>query len=171
MAAATTFVTVEEYLRSSFEPDAEYVDGQIEERAVGENDHSAWQGAIYAWFQQQAREGQIRVRPELRVQVEPTCFLVPDVTLLDRNRPIEQIVTHPPVAVFEILSPADTLKRVMKKCERYERMGIRTILVIDPDGPKYRYVGGRLEPLETRAFDIPGSQSRFDLDEIEKLID
>jgi len=32
MAAATTFVTVEEYLRSSFEPDAEYVDGEIEER-------------------------------------------------------------------------------------------------------------------------------------------
>jgi Uma2 family endonuclease len=171
MAAATSFVTVEEYLRSSFEPDAEYVDGEIEERAVGEYDHSAWQRAIVFWFQQQAKAGQIRVCPELRVQVSPTCFLVPDVTLLDRNRPIEQIVTHPPVAVFEILSPADTLKRVMAKCGRYEAMGIRTILVIDPDGPKYRYAGGRLESLEARAFDIPGSQSRFDLDEIEKLLD
>ena len=50
MAAATTFVPVEEYLRSSFEPDAEYVDGQIEERAMGENDHSAWQKAICIWF-------------------------------------------------------------------------------------------------------------------------
>jgi Uma2 family endonuclease len=171
MAAATTFVTVEEYLRSSFEPDAEYVDGEIEERAVGENDHSAWQEAISAWFRQQAKAGQIRVRPELRIQVEPNCFLVPDVTLLDRNLPIEQIVTHPPVAVFEILSPADALKRVMAKCGRYERMGIRTILVIDPDGPKYRYVDGRLEPLPERAFELPGSQARFDLDEIEKLLD
>ncbi len=87
------------------------------------------------------------------------------------NPPIEQIVTEPPVAVFEILSPADTLKRVMTKWGMYERMGIRTILVIDPDGPKYRYSGGRLEPIEARAFDIPGSQSRFDLDEIEKLLD
>jgi Uma2 family endonuclease len=171
MAAATTFVTVEEYLRSSFEPDAEYVDGEIEERAVGENDHSAWQNAICYWFEQQAKAGQIRVRPELRIQVAPTCFLVPDVTLLDRNRPIEQIVTHPPVAVFEILSPADTLRRVMAKCGRYEQMGIRTILVIDPDGPKYRYAAGRLEPLEARAFDISGSLCRFDLDEIEKLLD
>jgi Uma2 family endonuclease len=134
MAAAATFVTVEEYLRSSFEPDAEYVDGQIEERAVGENDHSAWQDAILAWFRQQAQTGQIRVRPELRVQVAPTSFLVPDVTLLDRNLPIERIATHPPVAVFEILSAADTLKRVMNKCGMYERMGIRTILVIDPAG-------------------------------------
>jgi Uma2 family endonuclease len=171
MAAATTFVTVEEYLRSSLEPDAEYVDGEIEERIVGEYDHSAWQRAIVFWFQQQAKTGQIRVCPELRVQVSPTCFLVPDVTLLDRNQPIEQIVTHPPVAVFEILSPADTLKRVMAKCGRYEAMGIRTILVIDPDGPKYRYVDGRLAPLEARAFDIPGCLCRFDLDEIEKLLD
>ena len=171
MAAAATFVTVEEYLRSSFEPDAEYVDGQIEERAVGENDHSAWQDAILAWFRQQAQTGQIRVRPELRVQVAPTSFLVPDVTLLDRNLPIERIATHPPVAVFEILSAADTLKRVMNKCGMYERMGIRTILVIDPDGPKYRYAAGRLEPLEARSFDLPGTSARFDLDEIEKRLD
>jgi Uma2 family endonuclease len=171
MAAATTFVTVEEYLQSSFEPDAEYIEGEIEERAVGEFDHSIWQEAISAWFRQQAKTGQIRVCPELRVQVAPTSFLVPDVTLLDRNRPIEQIVTHPPVAVFEILSPADTLKRMMAKCGRYERMGIRTILVIDPDGPKYRFIEGRLEPLEARAFDLPGSLARFDLDEIEKLLD
>jgi Uma2 family endonuclease len=171
MAAATTFVPVEEYLRSSFEPDAEYVDGQIEERAVGENDHSAWQQAICTWFQQQAKKGQIRVRPELRVQVSPTCFLVPDVTLIDRNLPTEQIITHPPVAVFEILSPTDTLKRVMAKCVRYERMGIQTILVIDPDGPKYRYAAGGLTELEERAFDIPGCSARFDIDEIEKLLD
>lgn len=171
MAAATIFVPVEEYLRTSFDPDAEYIDGQIDERTVGENDHSSWQKAIQVWFQLQATEGQIRVRPELRVQVSPTRFLVPDVTLLDRNLPIEQIVTHPPVAVFEVLSSADTLKRVMTKCGMYEQMGIRTILVIDPDGPSFRFVSGKLEPLESRAFEIPGSKARFDLDEIAKLID
>jgi Uma2 family endonuclease len=171
MAATTTFVSVEEYLRTSFDPDAEYVDGQIEERAVGENDHSAWQAAICAWFQQQAKQGQIRVRPELRVQVAPDTFLVPDVSLLDRNQPIEKIATHPPVAVFEVLSPTDTFKRVTAKCARYHRMGIKTILVIDPDGPKYRYAEGSLEKLEVRAFDVPGSNARFDLDEIEKLLD
>jgi Uma2 family endonuclease len=171
MASTTTFVSVEQYLRTSFDPDAEYVDGQIEERAVGENDHSAWQAAICAWFQQQTRQGGIRVRPELRVQVAPTCFLVPDVTILDRDRPHEKIATHPPVAVFEILSPTDTFKRVTAKCARYHAMGIRTILVIDPDGPKYRYSDGSLVQLETRAFDIPGSAARFDLDEIEKLLD
>jgi Uma2 family endonuclease len=171
MAATTTFVPVEEYLRSSYDPDAEYIDGQIEERAVGENDHSAWQDAICAWFRQQLTSGQIRVRPELRVQAAPTTFLVPDVSLLDRNLPVEKIATHPPVAVFEILSPTDTFKRVTAKCARYHRMGIQTIVVIDPDGPAYQFKSGSLEKIEIRAFDLPGSAARFDLDEIEKLLD
>ena len=44
--ATVTYVPVEAYLRSSdYEPDAEYVDGQIEERPMGEFDHSDWQAA------------------------------------------------------------------------------------------------------------------------------
>ena len=35
MMATTTHVPVEVYLRSSYEPDAEYVDGKIEERPRG----------------------------------------------------------------------------------------------------------------------------------------
>jgi Uma2 family endonuclease len=171
MATAAAFMPVQVYLSSSFEPDADYVDGIIEERALGENDHSAWQKAIIIWFEMQAKDGQIRVRPELRVQVSPTRFRIPDVTLLDRSLPQEPIATHPPVAVFEILSPEDTLRKIMTRCADYERMGIQTILVIDPAGPKLRYLEGRLEPLESGAFDIPGSRCRFDLNEIEKLID
>lgn len=171
MAAAPVFVSVREYLESSFSPDAEYIDGQIEERLMGENDHSAWQEAICAWFRAQAVSASIRVRPELRVQVDAFCYQVPDVTLLDRNRPAEPIATHPPVAVFEILSPCDSLQKIMKKLERYERMGIRSILILDPEGPAYRYRQGGIEPLTERAFLLEGSQARFDLDEIAKLVD
>jgi hypothetical protein len=38
--ASATRVPVEVYLCSSYEPDAEYVDGEIEERPAGENEHS-----------------------------------------------------------------------------------------------------------------------------------
>ena len=173
MAAAPVFLPLEEYLRTSYSPDAEYIDGQIVERGstMGENDHSAWQAAICAWFQPQAVQTGIRVRPELRVQVDSHTFLVPDVTLLDRNLPTEPVATQTPVAVFEILSPGDSLKRVMKKGEHYEKMGIPTILILDPDGPAYRFQHGKLEPLTERAFLLKGSQARFDLDEISKLVD
>ena len=173
MATAQALVPIEEYLHGSFSPDAEYIDGQIVEResTMGEDEHSAWQKALVVWFEMQAVKAGIRVRPELRVQVETDAFLVPDVTLLDRNRPAEPIATYPPIAVFEILSPGDSLKRVMDKGKRYESMGIRTILVLDPDGPAYRYREGRLEPLAQKSFALEGSAAQFDLDEIAKLVD
>lgn len=170
-AAQPTHVPLEVYLRTSYEPDAEYVDGVIEERPMGENEHSAWQHALELWFGQHAKEWGIRVRPELRVQVSISRFRVPDVAILDRNRPTERFATHPPIAVFEILSPEDSLNRMMTKLADYERMGIKTILLLDPQGRHYRYLGGSLEPLPAEPFDLPGSACRFDLAGIEKLLD
>jgi Uma2 family endonuclease len=170
-AAQPTFVPLEVYLKSSWEPDAEYVDGVIEERPMGENEHSAWQHALDVWFGQHEKEWGIRVRPELRVQVAGHRFRVADLALLDRSLPSERFATHPPIAVFEILSPEDSLNRMMTKLSDYEHMGIRTILVLDPNGRHYRYVGGTLEPLPPEPFDLPGSACRFDLAEIEKLLD
>jgi len=173
MAAAPVFVSIEEYLQRSYSPDAEYIDGQIVEResTMGENEHSAWQEAICAWFRAQAVSAGIRVRPELRVQVDAYGFLIPDVTLLDRNLPAESIATHPPVAVIEVLSPADQVGRVMQKGERYDKMGIRTILIVDPMGQAFRYRGGKLEALTEKTLTLEGCDARFDLDEIAKLVD
>lgn len=173
MAATAQLVQspLELYLRTSFEPDAEFVNGEIVERAMGEFDHSSWQHALELWFARFAQEWAIRVRPALRVQVSSNNFRVPDVVVLDRNLPIEQIITHPPLAVFEILSPDDSLSRLLAKLREYERMGIPTILVLDPQGEHYRFRQGSLEPLPAEPFDLPGSRCRFDLAEIVKLLD
>ena len=50
--ATTTHIPLEVYLRSDYQPDAEYIDGELRERPTGEDDHSAWQGAICLWFAQ-----------------------------------------------------------------------------------------------------------------------
>jgi Uma2 family endonuclease len=73
--------------------------------------------------------------------------------------------------VIEVLSPADQIGRVMKKGERYEKMGIRTILIVDPEGQAFRYRGGKLEALAEKALTLEGSEARFDMDEITKLVD
>jgi Uma2 family endonuclease len=163
-------VPVEVYLRSSYEPDAEYVDGVIEERPAGENDHSTWQGAICFWFGQHTQEWNLRVRPALRIQVSPTRFRVPDVTVLDRAQPIEQIVTRPPVAVFEILSPEDTMQRLKRKLEDYRAMGIPEVWVIDPqDGAYYRYEDRQL--LRRDSFSYAGKGIIFEMDRIKDQLD
>lgn len=170
-AAQPAYVPLEVYLKSSYEPDAEYVDGVIEERPAALWDHADWHSAVQVFFGSRRIEFGIRVRPSLRVRTGPNTIRVPDVAILDRNLPIEQIVTHPPIAVFEILSPEDSLNRIMTKLADYERMGIKTILVLDPNGQHFRYLGGSLEPLPPEPFDLPGSSCRFDLSAIEQLLD
>ena len=95
--ATTTEVPVDVYLRSSYEPDAEYVDGRIEERPLGEFDHALWQEAILAWFREHRYEWHVRALPELRIKVAAAKYRVPDVTLLDRSQPAEKD-HYPPTA-------------------------------------------------------------------------
>ena len=174
MATTTAYVPVEVYLRSSFEPDAEYVDGVIQERAVGELDHAAWQKAIQQWFWRREEEWEIRVFAELRVQVLPTRYRVPDVVVLENTGPLkemEQIVRTPPVAVFEILSPEDTLPRVLEKLSDYESMGVRGIFLIDPRSrKKYQYESGDLRHVEAADITVKQSEYAVNLNEIEELM-
>ena len=170
--AQTNRVPLEVYLSSSWEPDAEYVDGVIEERPMGEWSHADWQAAVVEYFRKHRKEWNIRVAPELRVQVKPDNFRVPDITILDRRQPVEQVITRPPFAVIEILSPEDSLPRMLKKLREYEQMGIQTILVLNPNGDDhYRFSAFGLTPLKETAFDLPGSSARFDLDGIKNLLD
>jgi Uma2 family endonuclease len=170
VASTAQSVLLQDYLQSDYEPDAEYVDGQIEERPMGENDHSAWQFAICEWFGRNRILWAIRVRPELRVRVSPTRFRVPDVTILDRAQPMEQIITHPPLAVFEVLSPEDRIQRILRKLADYEAMGIPEIWVIDPDTRIFsRYSDGQL--LRRSEFDLGSRGIAFPVAEIESLLD
>ena len=95
-------------------------------------------------------------------------FRVPDVTVLDRDQPIEQIVTHPPLAVFEVLSPDDIMPRMLTKLTDYERMGIAGIFVIDPQGSKYRFANGSLR---IPAGPTPCGRLTINFEEIEQLLD
>jgi Uma2 family endonuclease len=170
--ATTLQVPLELYLRSSYEPDAEFVDGHIEERPVGEFDHASWQQAIQLWFSQHSREWNVRVRPGLRVQVTPTNFRVPDVTVFDRDHPIEQILTRPPIAVFEVLSPEDTMPRMLRKLKDYEQMGIPTIIVINTEGPLlYQYRHGSLDQITTTVQHLAGSRCTIDWEKLQQLLD
>ncbi len=169
MATATSYIPVELYLSSEYEPAAEYVDGAIEERAVPEFDHAAWQEAIQAWFRLHKDKWNIRWVPELRVQVAPTRFRIPDVTVLDRSLPIEQTVTIAPLAVFEILSPEDTFKRALRKLVDYETMGIGQIWLIDTETRTYyQFAEGALRT--ATHFGAPGERIYFAMSEIEALL-
>ncbi len=162
--------SVADYLKTSAEPDCEYVRGVIKERTVGELDHASWQGALVRWFSDHKSDWNIRVYPELRVQVAADNYRVPDVTILSRSAPREQIVLQPPLAVFEILSPTDSMTEMLDRLSDYQQMGIPAIWVIEPKKPSYYlYSSGQLTPATT--FELPGSNFSVEMAEISALVD
>jgi len=98
--STTTFVSVSEYLATHYRPDQEYIDGQLRERNAGELDHSWMQGEILLHFAQYRQTLGFLAFPEWRVQVKPTRFRVPDITVV-RGRPGEQILMCPPFLCIE----------------------------------------------------------------------
>ena len=46
----TELITVEEYLSTDYSPDCDFVDGVLEDRHVGERDHSDLQRTLIIWF-------------------------------------------------------------------------------------------------------------------------
>jgi Uma2 family endonuclease len=145
---ATTLVSLAEYLKTAYEPDAEYVNGEIQERPMGEFDHADWQQAILA-FLLANKNWNIRVLPELRIRIAQDRYRVPDVAVLDRSNPIEQIVTLPPAAVFEVLSPEDRILRIHSKLQDYADMGVSQILILDPQSGRFQqFTSGTLSPAD-----------------------
>jgi Uma2 family endonuclease len=166
--ATSTRVPLEVYLRNfEYEPDADYVDGEIEERPMGQDDHSAWQFAVQKWFGIHDIEWNIYVRPELRVRTGETRIRIPDVAILDATVPLKPVAIHPPLAVFEVLSPEDRMPRLMRKFSDYATMGIPEIWIIDPEAKTFsRYEAGQLVLRDH--FSLKGMD--FDTAEITKLV-
>jgi Uma2 family endonuclease len=127
--AVAAHVSVEEYLNTSYEPDMEYVDGELVERNVGEWNHGEVQSNII--FALRQRYPSIKVIPELRSKVTTTRYRVPDVCVALRN-PHTRVLLEAPYIAVEILSEEDRVSRLIEKLEEYAALGTPNIWVFDP---------------------------------------
>ncbi len=130
--ATAVMVPVEEYLRTSYHPDCDYVDGEVVERNLGEFEHGSTQREILLYLSTRYPELRTRLIPEQRVQVRATKFRVPDVCLLASGAPRQKIVTTPPELCIEILSPEDTLTKTLERIKEFFAMGVPVCWIIDP---------------------------------------
>jgi Uma2 family endonuclease len=91
--ATGTLIPVEEYLRTSYEPDMEYVDGQLVERSVGERRHSRIQTLLAIELGSREHERGFEVFTEQRIVIQPRRrYRVPDICV--------KAVPYDPVPVF-----------------------------------------------------------------------
>ncbi|MCU1313653.1 MAG: hypothetical protein JWM54_1410 [Acidobacteriaceae bacterium] len=168
--ATVTQVPLETYLHTAYRPDCEYVDGELKERNVGEKEHARLQKLILRFFLGMEDRALLSVYPELRVQVSPTRFRVPDITVLRADAPDEQIITHPPLIVIEILSPSDTLLAMRERIDDYLAFAIPHIWIVDPTD-RMGYVcrsGVFREWQPSTQLAVPGTPILLDLQQLPK---
>ncbi|HZB88923.1 MAG TPA: Uma2 family endonuclease [Terracidiphilus sp.] len=152
------FVPVEEYLSTVYEPDCEYDDGVVVERNLGEFEHSFLQAILATLFTNNMSAWGVFALTEQRIQIAPTQYRIPDVSVLRVGSPRESILTHPPLIAIEILSPEDTMRRASFKTGEYLRFGIEHIWVIDPNARvAYRGTDSGLELVPSGELLVPGT--------------
>jgi Uma2 family endonuclease len=125
-------IPVNEYLKTSYRPDCDYIDGEVHERNWGDLDHSRLQGLLYGYLLQREKLWRIQVVPEQRVQVRAARFRVPDICAYLGKLPDEQIFRQPPFLCIEILSPEDTVARTQQRIDDYLGFGVPFVWLINP---------------------------------------
>jgi Uma2 family endonuclease len=124
-------ISVQEYLSTAYQPDCDYVDGEVLERNFGDADRARTLAAVASYLYVRRKEWNIAALIGIRVRVQPERFRVPDIRVV-LGMPDEQILTKPPFLCIEILSPEDRWSRVEARIKDFIAMGVPYIWVLDP---------------------------------------
>lgn len=163
----SAFISVREYLATSYRPDCEYLDGRIEERNVGEYDHGLLQAILGYLFMSHREDWGVQVVTDVRTQVSSSRFRVPNLSVLRADAPKEQILTHPPLIAIEILSPEDRLSRFQDRIEDYLAFGVENIWIIDSERREaYTATACGILPVRTNELIVPETPIRVVLSDL-----
>jgi Uma2 family endonuclease len=124
----SSVVSLEEYLRTSYDPDVEFVDGVLVER-LGDWLHSLIQSNILVALRR--KYPHLKVVVEFRSRTTATRYRIPDVTVL-LAPPATRYLLEAAFLVVEVLSEDDSMTRVMGKLQEYAALGVPNIWLIDP---------------------------------------
>jgi Uma2 family endonuclease len=129
--ATPVLIPVSEYLATSYDPDCDYIDGEVQERNMGEGPHSLMQMALSAIFLANRRAWKATPLPEQRVQTSATRYRIPDLCLITPGT-VDRIIVTPPILCVEIISSGQTLRDMQARTDDYLAMGVRQVWVFDP---------------------------------------
>jgi len=135
--ATKTQIRAEDYLRMTFEHDAEFVHGEIVERSMPDLSHGRIQGLIVIEFGKLTPPHPVHPCVEVRMKVATGIYRIPDVAVFAGRLPEQQVPDKPPLVVVEILSKDDRYLDLMQKLEEYREWGVPHIWVVDPSTQRF----------------------------------
>jgi Uma2 family endonuclease len=134
--ATKTQIPSEDYLRMTFEHDAEFVHGEVVERSMPDEIHSAIQFLILLQFGSLIQSYPLYPRPEIRMRVGRDRYRIAHIAVFAGSHPVP-VPETPPLVVVEILSKDDRHLDLMQKLEEYREWGVPHIWVIDPSTKRF----------------------------------
>ncbi len=161
--ATTSLLTMEAYLSSTFQPDMEYIDGELKERHVGSYEHSRLQALIAMWFGQNESTWNVQVVTEQRTRTSETNVLIPDLALLPKG-PQPRVITAAPILAVEILSPEDRYSEMTIKIQKFLNWGVNAVWIIDPENAIGQMWTRPLLCTAGRILTVAGTDIRLDID-------
>lgn len=130
--AAAIHIPVSEYLRTTYRPDRDYIDGEVRERNVGEQPHGDIQIILGTIFRINRLTWGVRPLGDTRLQISPTRYRIPDVLVLRNTDPKDPIITFAPLLCVEIMSHEDRLNEIRQRIADYMSVGAKAAWVVDP---------------------------------------
>jgi Uma2 family endonuclease len=129
--ATLVALPVEKYLRTTYHPDREYVDGQLVERNVGEYFHGRLQSLLGALLVSRERHGRFRTFTETRIRIGPRRYRIPDICVVALPHNVSSILERADLAI-EIVSPDDRFSSMLEKIAEYLQAGVAHVWIADP---------------------------------------
>ncbi len=126
---AEALVSVEEYLRTSYEPQCEYVDGVLFPKPMPTWEHAllqVWVASLIMRLFPQFAAG-----AEVHNKLREAEYRLPDISV-DYREKATGYAEQPIYLAVEILSPDERIGRTLAKCELYHDWGVAHCWVLDP---------------------------------------
>lgn len=165
MASTAVGISLEEYLRTSYERAVEYIDGELKEKPLTGMRHGELQAILGGWFRAHRKEWSISVSLETHTKVKATRVRLPDVVVVRKQERVQATLTTAPLIAIEILSPDDSYQDLKDRAADLRAMGTENIWLLDEkrrtaevwDGKQWQlFEGARLEAVNAPAFvDLP----------------
>jgi len=141
MAVVDQPLTLEDFLKLPEEkPALEFEDGRVAQKVSPQGQHSLLQASVVAFFNAFARPRKLAVAfSELRSTYGGQS-LVPDVSIYRwgrvprlANGRVANTFVEPSDIAIEIVSPEQSVNRLIRRCIRFNEDGVSIALLVDPD--------------------------------------
>ena len=113
----------------------ELLEGEISVVPSPSFDHQRMSGELHFALRSVCPDGLVVVAAPFDVELELTSVVQPDLIVVGRHVPEQRGLKVPPLLAVEILSPSGRGRDQVRKKRLYERAGVPSYWILDPEVP------------------------------------